>query len=327
MIDKDWGGTMKIVVLDGYTLNPGDLSWDKLNQLGEVTIYDRTEPNKIMERAKAAEIILVNKTILSKEIIMKLDDLKYVGILATGYNVVDIEAAKERDIVVTNVPDYSSNSVAQLVFAFVLEFCNHVGEHGNSTRSGEWFNRKDFCYFKYPIMELYGKSIGIIGYGNIGKKVALLAEAYGMNIMIYSRSKIENQNIRIKQVTLETLLTKSDFVTIHCPLNKETRGLINKNSLGLMKSSSYLINTSRGSIINEEDLAFALDAHSIAGAGLDVISIEPPKENNPLFLSKNCIITPHIGWASKEARGRLLNIAIENINGFIQGKPQNVINR
>ena len=316
---------MKIVVLDGHTLNPGDLSWDKLNQLGEVTIYDRTEPSNVLERASCADIVLVNKTILNREIIEKLHNLKYIGILATGYNVVDLDAAEEKNIIVTNVPNYSSNSVAQLVFAFILEFCNHVGEHGNSTKNGEWFNSKDFCYWKYPIMELNGKNIGIIGYGNIGKKVALLAEAYGMNIMIYSKSKVENPNLN--QVTLQELLTKSDFITIHCPLNQETRGLINVDSLGMMKSSAYLINTSRGPIINEKDLAFALDAHSIAGAGLDVISIEPPKENNALFLAKNCIITPHIGWASKESRGRLLDIAMENIKGFIDGKFQNVIHR
>ena len=316
---------MKIVVLDGHTLNPGDLSWDKLNQLGEVTIYDRTEPSNVLERASCADIVLVNKTILNREIIEKLHNLKYIGILATGYNVVDLDAAEEKNIIVTNVPNYSSNSVAQLVFAFILEFCNHVGEHGNSTKNGEWFNSKDFCYWKYPIMELNGKNIGIIGYGNIGKKVALLAEAYGMNIMIYSKSKVENSNLN--QVTLQELLTKSDFITIHCPLNQETRGLINVDSLGMMKSSAYLINTSRGPIINEKDLAFALDAHSIAGAGLDVISIEPPKENNALFLAKNCIITPHIGWASKESRGRLLDIAMENIKGFIDGKFQNVIHR
>jgi len=316
---------MKIVVLDGHTLNPGDLSWDKLNQLGEVTIYDRTEPSNVLERASCADIVLVNKTILNREIIEKLHNLKYIGILATGYNVVDLDAAEEKNIIVTNVPNYSSNSVAQLVFAFILEFSNHVGEHGNSTKNGEWFNSKDFCYWKYPIMELNGKNIGIIGYGNIGKKVALLAEAYGMNIMIYSKSKVENPNLN--QVTLQELLTKSDFITIHCPLNQETRGLINVDSLGMMKSSAYLINTSRGPIINEKDLAFALDAHSIAGAGLDVISIEPPKENNALFLAKNCIITPHIGWASKESRGRLLDIAMENIKGFIDGKFQNVIHR
>ena len=316
---------MKIVVLDGHTLNPGDLSWDKLNQLGDVTIYDRTEPNSVLERARCADIVLVNKTVLNREIIEKLHNLKYIGILATGYNVVDLDAAEEKNIIVTNVPNYSSNSVAQLVFAFILEFSNHVGEHGNSTKNGEWFNSKDFCYWKYPIMELNGKNIGIIGYGNIGKKVALLAEAYGMNIMIYSKSKVENSNLN--QVTLQELLTKSDFITIHCPLNQETRGLINVDSLGMMKSSAYLINTSRGPIINEKDLAFALDAHSIAGAGLDVISIEPPKENNALFLAKNCIITPHIGWASKESRGRLLDIAMENIKGFIDGKFQNVIHR
>jgi len=316
---------MKIVVLDGHTLNPGDLSWDNLNNLGDVTIYDRTAPRHILERAKTADIILVNKTVISKDIIEKLHNLKYIGILATGYNVVDVEAARDKGIIVTNVPDYSSNSVAQLVFAFILEFCNHVGEHSKSTKNGDWFNSKDFCYWKYPIIELNGKNIGIIGYGNIGKKVALLAEAYGMNIMIYTRNKIENQ--KYKQVTLHELLTKSDFITIHCPLNEETDGLINKDSLSLMKSSAYLINTSRGPIINEGDLAFALDAHSIAGAGLDVISIEPPNENNALFLAKNCIITPHIGWASKEARGRLLNISIENINGFLIGKLQNVINQ
>ena len=316
---------MKIVVLDGHTLNPGDLSWDKLNQLGDVIIYDRTEPGCVLERARSADIVLVNKTVLNREIIEKLHNLKYIGILATGYNVVDLDAAEEKNIIVTNVPNYSSNSVAQLVFAFILEFCNHVGEHGNSTKNGEWFNSKDFCYWKYPIMELNGKNIGIIGYGNIGKKVALLAEAYGMNIMIYSKSKVENPNLN--QVTLQELLTKSDFITIHCPLNQETRGLINVDSLGMMKSSAYLINTSRGPIINEKDLAFALDAHSIAGAGLDVISIEPPKENNALFLAKNCIITPHIGWASKESRGRLLDIAMENIKGFIDGKFQNVIHR
>lgn len=316
---------MKIIVLDGYALNPGDLSWIELESIGEVVVYDRTPKDKILERAEGAEIILTNKTIISKEIMESLPKLKYIGVLATGYNVVDIEAAKARGIVVTNVPAYSTDSVAQLVIAYILEFCNHVQEHTNSVKNGDWSRSKDFCYFNYPLIELSGKTLGIIGYGTIGKKVASIASAFGMKVLISSRTVYEVNLPNTKFVDRKEVFKESDFISIHCPLTEETKGMINKENISLMKKSAFLINTSRGPVIVDEDLKEALNNEIIAGAAVDVLTVEPPASGNPLLEAKNCFITPHIAWATKEARGRLMNIAVENVRGFAAGKVQNCV--
>ncbi|MCX7710768.1 MAG: D-2-hydroxyacid dehydrogenase [Clostridia bacterium] len=319
---------MRIVVLDGYALNPGDLSWDKLNELGNVKIYDRTSLNEIEERAKGADILFTNKTPLNRGILEKLPELKYIGVLATGYNVVDIDEAKKRNIIVTNIPNYSTMSVAQMTFALLLELCYHAEQHSIAVKSGEWANSKDFCFWKHPLTELAGKTIGIIGFGNIGQKVADIATAFGMDVMAFSRTKNDQSHrTNFRWAELNELFAQSDVVSLHCPLFPETRGLINKETLKLMKSSAFLINTSRGPVIVEEDLAEALEKGIIAGAGIDVMSSEPPKADNPLFNTKNCIITPHVAWATKEARIRLMDIAANNLKAFIEGKPVNVVNQ
>lgn len=317
---------MKIIVLDGYTLNPGDLSWKGLEKYGEVVVYERTPIDKIVERAAEAEIIFTNKTPLKKEVLEQLVSLKFIGVLATGYNVVDIKAAKNRGVVVTNVPGYGTDSVAQLTFALLLELCHHVQYHSDSVRKGEWTQSDDFCYWNYPLMELSGKTMGIIGFGSIGSKVADIATAFGMDIIannLYENDQSHRKNF--KWAGVPQLLEQSDVVSIHCPLFPETRGLINQDSLRLMKRSAFLLNTSRGPIVVEKDLADALNNGVIAGAGVDVLSVEPPSEDNPLFTAKNCIITPHIAWATKEARGRLMDIAINNLSAFINGVPINVV--
>jgi glycerate dehydrogenase len=317
---------MKIIVLDGYTLNPGDLSWERLFELGEVVLYDRTPSDKIIERSVGAEVLITNKTFLSEATIDSLPDLKYVGVLATGYNVVDTAAAKRRNIIVTNVPAYSTVSVAQLTFALVLELCHHVQRHSDSVLDGTWAQSTDFSYSDFPLIELSGKTFGIIGFGNIGKKVADIATVFGMNIIASSRHQTDQavrKNFRWAQTN--ELLEQADVVSIHCPLTPETKGFINKESLKIMKSSAFLINTSRGPVIVEQDLADALNNGIIAGAGIDVLSTEPPSKNNPLFKAKNCIITPHIAWATYEARLRLMDIAVGNVAAFINGKPINVV--
>ncbi len=318
---------MKIVVLDSYTLNPGDLSWDWLLTFGEVVIYDRTPSDKILERTKEADIILTNKILLKENIISELPDLKYIGVLATGYNNVDLDAAKNRGIIVTNVPGYGTTAVAQLTFALLLELCHHVQRHSDSVYEGRWSDSVDFCYSDFPLIELKGKTMGIIGFGNIGSMVGDIAGAFGMNIIAAGRSESDQShrnNFRWTGIT--ELLGQSDVVTIHCPLLPETKGLINAESLSKMKNSAFLINTSRGQIVVEEDLANALNNNTIAGAAIDVLSDEPPFKDNPLFKAKNCIITPHIGWATKEARGRLMDIVMNNLSAFIAGKPVNVVN-
>jgi len=319
---------MKIVVLDGYTLNPGDLSWETLRALGEVEIYDRTPQDKVIDRAKDASMVLTNKVVLGAAVLQKLPLLKYIGVLATGYNVVDITAAKGKGIVVTNVPGYSTASVAQLVFALILELCHHVQSHSNSVKEGKWAMSPDFSFWDYPLVELSGKTIGIIGFGAIGEKVADVATAFGMNILGASRSqRDQSHRLNFRWSNIPDLLRQSDIVSIHCPLTDETRGMINAESLNKMKRSAFLINTSRGPIVNEEDLAEALNNEIIAGAGIDVLSVEPPPSNNPLLKSKNCIITPHIAWATKEARERLMNTAVDNLKAFIAGSPVNIVNR
>jgi glycerate dehydrogenase len=319
---------MKIAVLDGYTLNPGDLSWDKLFNLGEVVLYDRTPPDKIMERSKEAEVLITNKTPLTEEIINDLPNLKYIGVLATGYNVVDILAAKKRNIIVTNVPSYSTLSVAQLTFALLLELCHHVQRQSDSVMQGKWAASVDFSYRDFPLIELSGKALGIIGFGNIGTKVADIGTVFGMNIIASGRHQAEQPNRKnFRWAGINELLEQSDVVSIHCPLVPETKGLINTVSIKRMKRSAFLLNTSRGPVVVEQDLADALNNGIIAGAGLDVLSIEPPAKDNPLFTAKNCLITPHIAWATKEARVRLMDIAAGNLAAFINGKPVNVVNQ
>jgi glycerate dehydrogenase len=319
---------MKIVVLDGYTLNPGDLSWDGLKKFGDLTIYDRTPADKIVERAAGAEIVYTNKTPLNKEVLKQLTSLKFIGVLATGYNVVDTEAAKDNGVIVTNIPGYGTDSVAQMTFALLLELCQHVQYHSDSVRQGKWAQSVDFCYWDYPLVELTGKTMGIIGFGNIGSKVADIATAFGMNIIAYSKPETnESHRKNFSWTDVNQLLAQSDVVSIHCPLFPDTKGLINKERLKMMKSSAFLLNTSRGPIVVDEDLAEALNNGTIAGAGIDVLSVEPPSADNPLFSAKNCIITPHIAWATKEARTRLMDIAVNNLAAFINGNPINVVNK
>jgi len=318
---------MKIVVLDGYTLNPGDLSWERLLSLGEVELFDRTPAEKILERSINAEILITNKTPLTEETIISLPKLRYIGVLATGFNVVDTTSAKGRGIIVTNVPSYSTMSVAQLVFALILELCHHVQKHSDSVHEGKWSASADFSYWNYPLIELSGKTLGIIGFGNIGRKVADIATVFGINIIAASRNHIEQPDRKnFSWSEINELMEQSDFVSLHCPLTPETKGLINAANLGRMKSSAFLINTSRGPVVVEQDLADALNNGSIAGAGIDVLSLEPPSKDNPLLRAKNCIITPHIAWATKEARVRLMDIAVNNVDAFLMGKPVNVVN-
>lgn len=316
---------MKIVVLDGYTLNPGDLSWDALESLGDCIIYDRTEPEEAVARAIDADIIITNKTVLDGDILAELPNLKYISVLATGYNVVDIDAARERDIPVSNVPEYSTRSVAQMVFALILELTQHVGAHSNAVRSGKWTQSIDFSFWNYPLIELEGLTMGIIGLGRTGKAVADLAKAFGMNVIAYTRNP-EAVHPGVSNVDLDTVFRESDILSLHCPLTPETQGLVNSERLSLMKQTAFLINTSRGPVVNEQDLADTLNSGCIAGAGLDVLSTEPPKPDNPLLSANNCIITPHIAWATKSARERLMKITVENVKSFIEGSPINVVN-
>ena len=316
---------MKIVVLDGYVLNPGDLSWDSLIKLGDCTIYDRTAPENTIERAKEAEVAITNKVVFDKNTIQSLPKLKYIGVLATGYNVVDTVAAKNAGIVVTNIPAYSTASVAQMVFSHILNFAQNVSVHAASVSSGEWANSIDFAYWKTPQTELAGKKLGIIGFGQIGQAVAKIGLALGMEVIFNNRSQ-KHTELKATQVDLETLLSESDFISINCPLTPENAGFINKDTIEKMKSTAFLVNTGRGPLINEQDLANALNSGKITGAGLDVLSVEPALKGNPLPFAKNCFITPHIAWATFEARTRLMNIATENLKAFIDGNPQNVVN-
>ena len=317
---------MKIVVLDGYTLNPGDLSWDRLKASGDLMVYDYTEKSDIHTRAVGAEILFTNKTPLTVEMMDQLPGLRYIGVLATGYNVVDVKAAAEREIIVTNIPTYGTNSVAQMVFALLLEMCHHVQLHSDAVFNGEWTHNRDFCFWKTPLIELSGKTIGIIGYGRIGRQVARIADAFGMRVLAYD--KIQGQGSDLPSfawASLDELLRQSDVISLHCPLFPDTAGLINQTSIAMMKPSAMLINTSRGGLIVDQDLADALNNGRIAGAALDVLSVEPPPADNPLLHAKNCLITPHISWATAEARSRLMDIAVDNLKSFLDGKPVNVI--
>jgi len=315
---------MKIVVLDGYALNPGDLSWDGLKQLGDLEIYDRTDTAQILSRAKYADLVLINKTLLSSESLRQLPKLKYIGVLATGYNCVDVQTAKELGIAVTNIPSYGTASVAQFVFALLLELCHNVKQHHYAVANGQWATSRDWTFWLTPLIELEGKVMGIVGLGRIGRHVARIAIAFGMHVIATDQVPIAEPGVQ--PTTLEKLLVESDVVSLHCPLFPETLGLINRERLATMKSSAFLINTSRGPLIIDEDLADALNQGVIAGAGLDVLSMEPPMRDNALLKSRNCIVTPHIAWATKEARSRLMNIAVKNVEGFLLKQPVNVVN-
>ena len=317
---------MNIVILDGFAENPGDLSWDGLRAFGEVTVYDRTPAELVVERAKKAEILVTNKTPLNANTLQQLPRLRMIALLSTGYNIADIGWAREHGIPVSNIPSYSTESVAQLVFAFILEFTRAVSLHSGSVASGDWAKSEDFCYTLAPLTELNGKTIGIIGCGSIGKTVARIAQAFGMNVCACSRSRTSGEEQGVRFCSQDALLSQSDFVSLHCPLTEETEGMVNASFLAKMKPTAILINTSRGPVVNETALAEALNAGQIAGAGLDVLAKEPPEADNPLFTAKNCLITPHIAWAAKETRQRLMDIFIDNIRAFCEGHPQNVVN-
>jgi len=316
---------MRIVVLDGHTLNPGDLSWAGLYELGQCHIHDRTSSDDIVRRAQEAEVVLTNKTQLSKETIAHLPKLRYIGVLATGYNVVDVKAAHKQNICVTNIPAYGTVSVAQMVFAHLLNLTQHVAEHGQSVQAGDWSRSRDFCYWNFPLVELAGLTMGIIGLGRIGQTTARLALDFGMKVIYFDVEKSITPQVNAQAVDLDTLFQESDVVSLHCPLNDSNFRLVNEQRLQLMKPTAFLINTSRGPLIDEKALADALNAGKIAGAGLDVLSREPPEAAHPLLKAKNCYITPHIAWATRAARRRLMDIAVANIRAFVNGRPQNVV--
>jgi glycerate dehydrogenase len=320
---------IKIVVLDGYTLNPGDLSWNALKNLSELTVFERTPKNlqATLEAIGDAEIVITNKTPLTREIMEKTPWVKYIGVLATGYNVVDVDAAREMGITVTNIPDYGTTSVAQFTFGLLLEMCHHIGAHNEAVKRGQWAGNPDFCFWNYPLIELAGKTIGIIGFGRIGQAVAKIAQAFGMKVLAYDRSwNKKSENESCKFASMEELLKTSDVISLHCPLNSETEGIINRETLDKMKTGVMIINTARGALIHEEDLCHALNTGKVAGAALDVVSAEPIEENNPLLKARNCLITPHIAWAPKEARERLMRVAVDNVSSFLNGSPRNVVN-
>ncbi|MBD0824080.1 D-2-hydroxyacid dehydrogenase [Aestuariibaculum marinum] len=319
----------KIVVLDGYTLNPGDLSWAGIEQFGDLKVYDRTgfDSNTIIEAIGDAEIVFTNKTPLPAEVLKRASNIKYIGVLATGYNVVDVVAAKALGITVTNIPSYGTTAVAQFTMALLLELCHHIGAHNQAVQSGEWTKSVDFCFWNSPLIELEGKTMGIIGFGRIGQATAKMAQAFGLNILAYSRTpKPEFESETLKFVELDELLAKSDVISLHCPLFEETEGMINNTNINKMKDGVMLINTSRGGLVIEADLAEALNSGKISGAAVDVVSKEPISADNPLLKAKNCIITPHIAWATKAARTRLMATAVNNLESFLNGKSVNVVN-
>jgi glycerate dehydrogenase len=316
---------MNIVVLDGYTLNPGDLSWDELRALGDCEIHERLRDDELVPRAANAEIVLTNKMTVSRKQMSQLPKLRYIGVTATGYNIVDVEGARERKITVTNVPAYGTPSVAQMTFALLLELTQRTGHHAQTVREGRWSKSPDFCYWDFPLVELDGLTMGIIGFGRIGRAVARLAQAFGMKVLVTGRSKPADLPRDVAWTDLETLLRTSDVVSLHCPLTAETKDLINAQRLAIMKPTAFLLNTSRGPLVDESALAEALHRGQIAGAGLDVLSDEPPPADHPLFTAPNCFITPHIAWATRAARARLMRVAVENVRTFINGKPQNVV--
>lgn len=318
---------MKIVALDGYAANPGDLSWDELRTLGDCTIYDRTAPEQVLERAQDAEIILTNKVAITAQHMALLPALKFIGVLATGYNIIDVDAARERGIIVTNIPAYSTASVAQMVFAHLLNIVQQVKHHADEVRRGRWTANADFCFWDTPLIELQGKKIGIVGLGNTGYSTARIAIGFGMEVCAYTSKSHFQLPPEIKKMELDDLFRECDIVSLHCPLTADTCELVNARRLSLMKSTAILINTGRGPLVNEQDLADALNSGRLFAAGLDVLSQEPPRADNPLLTAKNCYITPHIAWASHEARERLMSILLDNVKGYLSGKVINNVAR
>ncbi len=316
---------MKIVILDGYTANPGDLSWQELESFGELTVYDRTISEETVARAAEADIVLTNKVIIGRKEIYQLPHLKYIGVLATGYNVVDLQAANERGVIVTNVPAYSTESVAQMVFAHLLTVTNRTEHYALQNREGRWIQNPDFCYWDTSLTELAGKTIGIVGLGNIGRRVAQIALAFGMQVKALTSKPAEALPEGIRKVSLDKLLSDSDVLSLHCPLTNDTHHLINNKTLSQMKSTAILINTGRGPLVDDQAVADALEKGAIAAYCADVLTEEPPKSDNPLLKQPNTFITPHIAWATKEARSRLIQVAIGNVRSFLNGKPQNVV--
>lgn len=318
---------MRIVVLDAHTANPGDLSWAGFESLGECAIHDRTPLADTVVRARDAEAVITNKAVLNREIISALPKLRYIGVIATGYNVVDLDAASERGVVVTNVPGYSTASVAQAVFAMILEHTNHAAHHAGAVREGRWVSCPDFCFWDHPIVELSGRTLGLIGFGDIGSAVARIGSAFGMRVLASRRAWAVPPPPGVEAASVEEVFRESDVISLHCPLNGETREIVNEKTLAMMKRSAFLVNTARGPLVNEAALASALNHGQIAGAALDVLSVEPPAPSNPLLSARNCLITPHIAWASRESRARLIARAVENLRAFIEGSPVNVVNR
>lgn len=317
---------MKIVVLDGQGVNPGDISWNRIEELGELTVYPRTAPEEVLKHVGDAEIALTNKTVFDANIIAQLKNTKYIGVLATGYNVVDTKAARERGIVVTNIPAYSTDSVAQMVFAHLLNVSNHVEHYAEETRNGVWSRCPDFCYWNKPLFELAGKTLGIVGLGNIGMKVAQIAQAFGMNVLAYTSKTPDQLPKGIRKTTLDGLFGASDVVSLHCPLTDTTRELMNNTSIEKMRDGAILINTGRGPLVNEADVADELASGKLGAYCADVLSCEPPSPSNPLVGAPHAFITPHVAWATLEARLRLMDIAVNNIKSFLEGSPTNVVN-
>jgi len=318
---------MKIVVLDGYTENPGDLGWEGLEKFGELTVYDRTPEDKIVERIGDADAVLVNKVAISRETLNVCKNVKYIGVLATGYNIVDVEAAKEKGIPVCNIPTYGTAAVGQFAIALLLEICHHIGHHSQAVQEGRWEHNADWCFWDYPLIELAEKTMGIIGFGRIGNTTGTIAKALGMKVVAYDNYPNDEGRSIAEYVTLDELFAKSDVICIHCPLFPSTQGIINKDSISKMKDGVIIINNSRGPLIVEQDLADALNSGKVYAAGVDVVSTEPIKGDNPLLSAKNCIITPHISWAPKESRQRLMDIVVDDFTAFMNGKPINVVNK
>lgn len=318
---------MKIVILDGYTENPGDLSWGGFEELGETIVYDRTPAALAAERMKGAQAVLTNKTVISEEMIDACPELQYIGVLATGYNVVDIDAAKKRGISVTNIPAYGSDTVGQFAIGLLLEICHHIGHHDRTVHEGKWENCQDWCYWDYPLIELSGKIMGVIGFGRIGQVTGKLAKAFGMKVLACDEYPNESGRQIAEYVDMNRLFAESDVIALHCPLTPSTDGLINKETIGKMKKGVIIINNSRGPLICEPDLAEALNCGKVYAAGVDVVSTEPIRGDNPLLEAKNCIITPHMSWGTIESRNRLMDIAVSNLKGFLDGKPVNVVNK
>ncbi len=317
----------KIVILDGYTENPGDLSWEGFEKLGQLTVYERTPADKIIERIGDADAVIVNKCPVSRETMDACPNIKYIGVLATGYNIVDVAAAKEKGIIVSNIPTYGTTAVAQFVFALLLEICHHVDAHSNAVKAGDWTNNKDWCFWNYPLIELAGKTMGIIGFGRIGQNTAQIAKALGMNIIAYDEYPNDAGRAIGEYVSLDELFARSDVISLHCPLFPSTQGIINKENIAKMKDGVIIINTSRGPLVVEQDLYDALESGKVYAAGVDVVSTEPIREDNVLLKAKNIFITPHIAWAPKESRMRLMDIAVENLAKFYAGEPVNVVNK